>query len=303
MGKNDEALGRYFADNHRYADLINGFILNGQQIVRAEDLSPMDSRTHGSRKSKKSKYRDLIRRTAFGANFVILGVENQKEVNYVMPVRCMDYDAREYTRQISKRRRELCQQEELSKAEFLSGFKKEDKLHPCITFVLYYGDDWDGSKELVELLDVSNIPQQLHNYINNYRIHILDVKTLENTDVFRTDLKQVFDFIKYSKDKQKLKEISEMDSSYLELDEDAYEVAVAFTGAEELLAVKKKEGGDMCQALKELLQDEREEGREEGEKRLSNLIKILFDNQKQDEISKVISDAELRKQYYLQYNI
>lgn len=105
MGKNDEALGRYFADNNRYADLINGFVLNGQQIIHAEDLSPMDSRNHGGRKSR-SKYRDLIRNTAFGVNFVILGVENQEEVNYVMPVRCMDYDAREYGRQIAKRRKE-----------------------------------------------------------------------------------------------------------------------------------------------------------------------------------------------------
>ena len=39
MGKNDEVLGRYFADNNRYADLINGFVLHGKQILRAEDLS------------------------------------------------------------------------------------------------------------------------------------------------------------------------------------------------------------------------------------------------------------------------
>ena len=82
MGRNDEALVRYFADNNRYADLINGFVLNGQQIIKAEDLRPTDSRIHEKEKNKKSKYRDLIRSTAFGANFAIIGVENQAEVHY-----------------------------------------------------------------------------------------------------------------------------------------------------------------------------------------------------------------------------
>ena len=275
MGKNDEALGRYFADNKRYADLVNGFALNGRQVIKAEDLSPLDSRVHGKKNSKNSKYRDLIRRTAFGVNFAVIGVENQDEVHYAMPVRSMGYDVREYERQIAKRRRELQQEKIISKPEFMSGLKKEDKLHPCITFVLYYGENWDGSKELKDMLDTSGIPEELCRYINNYPVHIFGVKKLENTEVFRTDLKQVFEFIKYSKDKKKLKELSEQDTSYMELDEDAYEVAVAFTGAEELLAVKKKEGGNMCQALKELLQDEWSEGKAEGV--LLTLVELVRD--------------------------
>lgn len=196
MGKNDETLGRYFADNKRYADLINGFALKGHQVIKAEDLSPLDSRARGKKNSRNSKYRDLIRRTAFGVNFAVIGVENQNEVHYAMPVRSMGYDVREYERQIAKRRRELRQENNISKPEFMSGLKKEDKLHPCITFVLYYGENWDGSKELKDMLDTSGIPEDLCRYINNYPVHIFDVKKLENTEVFRTDLKQVFEFIK-----------------------------------------------------------------------------------------------------------
>ena len=307
MGKNDEVLGRYFADNNRYADLINGFVLHGKQILRAEDLSAMDSRTGGRRKGETSKYRDLIRHAVFGANFIIIGVENQDDVNYTMPVRSMGYDVREYERQLSKRRRELRQKGNLSTAEFLSGFRKEDKLHPCITLVLYYGDEWNGSMDLHSLLDFSDIPAELHHLINNYKIHILDIKNLENTDVFRTDLKQVFEFIKYSKDKQKLKELSEQDSSYLDLDEDAYEVAVAFTGAEELLAVKKKEGGDMCQALKELLQDERAEGREEGREeenlRLTSLVQKLLYAGRSEDLLRATKDKDYLKRLCAEFQL
>lgn len=49
------------------------------------------------------------------------------------------------------------------------------------------------------------------------------------------------------------------------MEEDAYEVATNYAGAEELIKVKDEYRGkdgkiDMCQALKELLADERMEG-------------------------------------------
>lgn len=57
------------------------------------------------------------------------------------------------------------------------------------------------------------------------------------------------------------------------MEADAYEVATNYAGAEELIKVKDeyrgKEGKiDMCQALKELLADERMEGRMEGQKEM-----------------------------------
>lgn len=51
------------------------------------------------------------------------------------------------------------------------------------------------------------------------------------------------------------------------MDEDAYDMIAACTKAEELVALKKyhEKGGkvDMCQAIKEMLADERQFGREE----------------------------------------
>ena len=307
MGKEDDALCRYFADNERYADLINGFIMQGRQVIKAEDLMALDSRYNGSKRNRSPKYRDLIRKAAYGTDFAIIAVENQEEVHYLMPVRCMGYDVREYERQSRAKRKKVRQEKNISKAEFLSGFKKEDKLHPCITLVLYYGEEWDGGTDLHSLLDLSELPPELRKLVNNYQVHILDVKKLENTEVFRTDLKQVFDFIKYSKDKQKLKELSQQDASYMQLDEEAYDVAVAFTGAEELLSVKKKEDSSMCQALKELLQDERAEGREEGREeeslRLSLLIQKLLPAGRSDDLLRATNDKQYLKQLCLEFDL
>ena len=105
MKKEDELLKCYLSDDERYADLINGVSFGGRQVVRAEDLSDRDTQTgyHKNARTvkgkKNTKYRDLFRKASFGANFAVVGIENQKQVHYLMPVRCMEYDLKEYQRQ------------------------------------------------------------------------------------------------------------------------------------------------------------------------------------------------------------
>ena len=75
----------------------------------------------------------------------------------------------------------------------------------------------------------------------------------------------------------------ETDASYANLDEDAYDVIVAFTKSEELVQLKEKnregEKQDMCQALKDWAAEERRDGKREGkleEKRES--LRAIMDN-------------------------
>ena len=187
---------RCLSDNGRYADLINGIIFKGKRRISPEDLSEVDSQTgiwgnilmYGRRRYKQ-KYRDLIRKAALGVNFVVIGIEDQEEVHYLMPLRSMAYDAAEYERQAELIRKKVRKEKGLSRAEWLSGFKKESRIYPCITLVLFFGDTWDGSRDLHGILDFTDIPLELKEFINNYPIHLLEVRKLENTDVFKTDLK------------------------------------------------------------------------------------------------------------------
>ncbi len=274
--RKDRLLKRYFANNARFADLLNGTCFQGRQIVGEDDLADMDS-------CVGNLHRDLVRKTAFGVNFAVIGIENQSQVHYLMPLRVMNYDAAEYKRQadtIGKKRKE---KGHLTDAEFLSGFGKEDRLHPCITIVLFYGEDWDGSVDLHGLMDFTDIPKDIWELVGNYPMNLLEIRKLEQTDVYRTDIKQVFDFIRYSGDKKHLRAMVSEDAAYHQLAEDAYDVAVEFTGAKELMDVKEAflKGGEvnMCQALTEMLQDERAEGREEGreEGRLEERVRIMND--------------------------
>ncbi len=244
-------------------------------------------------------YRDLVRKAAVGVNFLVVGVENQELVHYWMPVRDMSYDAAEYDRQVRRIRKRVRKMQRLSRAEWLSGFRKTDRLYPCITLVLYYGENWDGARSLHELLDFTDIPPKLRAYINDYPIHVFEIRKLEDMAVFKTDLKQIFEFIKYSSDKRKLRHLVQNDPAYQELDEDAYDMAVQYTGATELIAVKKdyENGGkvNMCKALTEMLADERQEGIEQGkENALFSLVSkgLISKEQAAEELGVSVGEVE-----------
>lgn len=96
----------YFRDEARYADVINGLGCAGQQLVKGEDLQEADTQTLLGRwystlgKGGKVCIRDMVCKVAFGVNFAIAGIENQENIDYAMPLRCLVYDAGEYEKQV-----------------------------------------------------------------------------------------------------------------------------------------------------------------------------------------------------------
>lgn len=97
MGK-DVEWKTFFEDNRRYADIINGIGCNGMQVIKDTDLMESDS-------TSKKKNRDLLRKVALGMNFVIVGIENQDELDYELPLRNMHYDVISYQKQMREIRK------------------------------------------------------------------------------------------------------------------------------------------------------------------------------------------------------
>ena len=298
----------YFSDEKRFADLINGIVGAGKRIVSPLDLTDMDSQTGffkllpalgGKRRQRKQHYRDLVKKAVFGMNFIVVGIENQEKVHYLMPLRCMAYETDEYERQAVKLRKRVRRQKGISPAEFLSGFTRQDRLKPCITLVLYYGEEWDGAKDMRSLLDLTDIPEEFYGLINNYHIHICEVRKFENTEVFRTDLKQVFDFIRYSKEPDKLYELVKIDPAYQELDEEAYDVIAEYANFVELREMKKEnqEGGtvNMSDVATGLMQLGRREGIEQGVQALIEMS-IKFGSTKQETTEYIIEKMQVSRE-------
>ena len=262
MGK-DVEWKAFFEDNRRYADIINGIGCGGMQVVKDTDLTEADS-------TSKKKSRDLLRKAALGMNFMIVGIENQGEMDYELPLRNMHYDVTNYQKQVAKIRKEIRENTKgLEPGEYLYGFKKDSKLNPVVTFVLYSGrKKWSGADRLHDMLDFTDIPYSLKSLVSDYKINLIDIRNFENTDVFQTDVKQVFDFIRCSEDEKKLVELVESDVYYTQMDEEAFDVVTKYTNLKELIKAKEYlcEGGktNVCKAIRDLMEHSREEGLEQG---------------------------------------
>ena len=262
MGKDVEWVD-FFEDDCRYADAINGIVFSGKQVVSEADLSELDTRAG-------KKVRDLVRKTALGVNFAIVGIENQDEMDYEFPIRIMEYDVKRYKKQVTRTRNQLKQQKEkLNPGEFLYGFKKDSRLHPVVTFALYSGvKKWDGPLSLHDIIDFTDIPDELRKPVADYRIHLIDIRRFKDMSVFKTDLRQVFDFIRCAEDKKALLELVSEDEYFKNISQDTYDVITKYAnlgeGVIEMEKYKGEDGGiNMCKGLRDLIDDSKEEGREE----------------------------------------
>lgn len=242
MGEVDAKLERYLNDSARYADLINGYWFNGNQVVKPENVQEKDSSLSGQsrriRKKRKrnkehQKKRDIVRKVVFGAGIAIIAFENQTLIHYGMPIRTMVEDALEYDRQFLSIQRGHRNNKDLKEpAEYIGQFSASDKIFPTSTIVLYFGsDEWNGPRDLLDLMDLENLPDEIRKYINGYPLHILEVRKFENIENFKTDLREVFGFIQQSDDKQQLQEyVKANKESFQALAEDAYDVIASVTG-------------------------------------------------------------------------
>ena len=196
--------------------------------------------------------------------------------DYSMPLRNLSYDTGEYEKQAAKIRREVRRgiksntQIKAKPGEYLYGFLKKSRLKPVVTFILYSGiEDWDGPQSRHDMIDFTDIPETLKSMVPDYRINLIEIRKLKDTSMFKTDVRQVFDFIRLSENKTALIELVENDDYYKNMEEDAFEVAAHYTNAQELIENGDNYSGkdgkvDMCRAIKELIADGKAEGITQG---------------------------------------
>lgn len=288
MGKYDTCMKEFLQNKDRFADLFNGCCFQGRQIIRAEDLREAsenyvitDKRLPGKTRQKDT---EIIRevKMVLGSGMVlqVLAVENQSYIDYAMPVRCMGYDAAEYRRQLKERKQErrlLMNSENrpknpaVSMDETLSGILSSDRLHPVYTLCLYSGTEpWDGPRKLSDMMAFDPQNKNLQSLFEEYHLHLFCINEQHVFDAFRSDLKPLFQAINCRNNKKKMIELMK-DETYSHLNEDTWDAIAVMTDNAPMLQKKdlyktenQKEEFNMCQALQELMQDERNEGRIEG---------------------------------------
>lgn len=214
MGKKDIYQFDYLDDYERFADQVNGALFGGRQVVKPDELEPADERTVylGNETERRMTYEVVADKTRIwrGKQIHIIALQNQTYTDYRMVLRNMLAESIGYHRQwkMKKRTHKKAKDFETGSDEFLSGMAKDEKFTPIITLVVYCGMEhrWDGAKCLHDLLDIDD---EMKKYVTNYRINLYDCHAHDTFDEYRTGLRQLFETIRYGKDKQQLKRVIE----------------------------------------------------------------------------------------------
>ena len=225
MGKADVNVNIWLSEKKRFANLFNGVIYGGRQVILPEDLeevNPVSSVSVKNRTGKTKnmkKYRDIIMKWRNQATLVLLANESQDKVHYAMPHKVMLYDGMDYETQIrnnwkifNDRRKQNKKAglplEHLTAGEYLSRFRKKDRLIPIISLVFYYGSEpWDGPVDLYDMFQLEGTKEEneiLEKYLPNYKINLVDAERLKDVEKFSDDLQVILTMLRYRDSKEEL---------------------------------------------------------------------------------------------------
>lgn len=207
---------------------------------------------------------DVAKKSAYGVDFVILGLENQQHVHLGMPLRVMLGDTLGYLKEYEEiAKKNKAEGHWGSTEEFLSGFRRDDRLHPMVTVCVYYGEkEWNGPLSLTDML---NIPEELRHVVNDYKMNLVQVRDSEKFRFQNTDVRTVFEVSRniFKGDYRKIEDIYRK----REIDSELGLVIGTITESRELInhALERKGGRmNMCTALEELRREGMQEGKIEG---------------------------------------
>lgn len=279
MGEKDITQKNLEDYNDVFADIINGVIYQGKQVVVPDDLE--NAVVHSQYKDDKSKLHEQERDVAKywkkgNIRIALCGIENQSKPEKKMPVRIIGYEGASYRTQL-----------------------KQKHIAPVLTLVLYFGTEqrWNYSTNLKSVL---NIPEGMDDYVNDYKINVVEVAWLsqEEVDYFKSDFRVVANFFVNKRldenyipdDPQEIKHVDEV----LKL----LSVMSGDHSYEEVLFQKGKVS-NMCEVAQNLIN----KGKLEGENRLSNLLSLLYAANRDEDAKKAVEDEKARQAFYREFGI
>ena len=237
-----------------FADTINAILYDGKSVVTPEKMRTIDIETqHVEEKDGDIKadvrFRDLAKVVEVDdAIYCLFAIEHQSVEDYTMPLRIMEYDVREYLRQVK------------------SNKGVQVQIKPIITIVMYWkADKWNQPLSVKDMFDKNTVrwleDNGLGGYIQDYRMHLFEPCAEDNLDKFKTELKDVIAYVKYSKSTEALKDYNEKYKP--DLTKSTVTLINELTNSKYVF-IEGKERLDMCEAFEGLIEEGRAKGRTEG---------------------------------------
>ena len=196
--KADVILKDFWRQNERFADLFNAVIFHGKQVIKPEDLTERDTDMSGIIQFKGyqetlERTRDVVKKMAYGVEFAVLGIESQQKIHYAMPLRTMLYDSLGYLKEYQEITRiRKAERGKMTEDEFLSKMRKEDRLHPIISIVLYYSEkSWDGPMCLKDM--IVEMPEEMERIFSDYKMNLVQIRESEQYTFHNEEVRAVFE--------------------------------------------------------------------------------------------------------------
>lgn len=272
--KNDTISKDFWRDNEHFADLFNAVLFGGEQVVKPDNLEEMDTDVSGvimadDYKLSLGRFRDVVKKNFGGIELVVLGLEIQEYIHYGMSLRTMIYDSLGYLKEFEGVRK--WNKDNGVKAvdadEFLSGIKKDDRFHPIINIILYYGEkEWDGPVSLKDMM--VDMPERFANLFADYEINLVQMLDSGRLLFHNEDVRILFDVVSniYKSN------IDYIYSKYdgTEADGELFWMIGKITSNENMLEISREKKGEsvvMCDAWREYV---------EGKQRETTIEDIIF---------------------------
>ena len=166
VGQKDILLKDYFTPDI-FADAINAILYDGKSVVTPERMRTIDIETQHVEERDgdiraDARFRDLAKIVEVDdAICCLFAIEHQSVEDYTMPLRIMEYDVREYLRQVK------------------SNKGVQIQIKPIITIVMYWkADKWNQPVSVKDMFDKNTVrwleDNGLGGYIQDYRMHLFE---------------------------------------------------------------------------------------------------------------------------------
>ena len=237
----DSACRTFFNNDIYFSAFCNAVLFNGRQLISAQNLIHYENDSaviiNDTKKVEdKKRRRDIIVRGDIHGIYCLFGIEHQSTIDQEMVIRCGNYEMMEYLKQI----------------------KKGEKVIPQVMIVFYTGDrKWNAP---LRLSDYFEIPEELKEYVNDWKIKVVDVKEINTSKI---------------KDEQTRYFIEAIQAMYkgnfeglhrkIKMNRDNLIYAAIITRSLDLIKdLPEGDEIDMCEGMERMAEGFRSEGRKQG---------------------------------------
>lgn len=179
MGTKDTTQKRLEDFEDIFADISNVLLYDGEDVIKENELETVTVKdTYTVEQQIHEVERDVAKRWRHHSLHIsLIGLENQTDPDYKMPLRVICYDGASYRAQLNA--------------------EEPKKTYPVITLVLYMGTEkhWTAPKQLT---DCFKYDERLSKFISNYKINVVELAWLSDEQImkFKTEFRNFVELLR-----------------------------------------------------------------------------------------------------------